>query len=444
MRLVKREAIALINSLGAGVVPRTGLAHIAVGRLREIAAIKHDFDHVRDGGGTLRFIIGRYGSGKSFLLQLARAYAMENRFVVADADFSPERRLHGSDGQGLAMYKELIRNLSTQTRPDGNALPAIIERWISTIQTTVMTNQHFAIGSDDLADATRHAIVKTLDTMEELVHGFDFGAVIRAYYDGYLSSNDGLKSSAIRWLRGEFGTKTEARHALGVRSIIDDSNYYDYLKVLSRFIHDIGYNGLILCLDEAVNLYKITNATARIANYEQLLSIVNDMLQGRSSHMGFLIGGTPEFLQDQRRGLYSYEALRSRLVGNRFASDELQDFSGPVLLVSSLAHEELYVLLQKVRDVHASYHTHSSPIDDAGLVLFMETSLRRVGAAELLTPRELIREFIGLLNILVQYPDTPWQDLVKAPPSSAIGSDQAAEPSNQADPLDRFTHFRVP
>ncbi len=445
MPIPKREATAILNSLNAGLVPRIGLRHIAVGRLREIGALKQDLDQIKEGGATVRFVIGRFGSGKTFMLQLARSLALDNKFVVADADFSPERRLHGANGQGVALYRELMRNVSTQTRPDGNALPAIIERWISNVQANVSAKQNIPAGTSAFAEAVQAQILATVSAMEELVHGFDFGNVVSAYYRGYVESNDELKSAALRWLRGEFNTKTEANEALGVRAIIDDDNYYDYLKVLARFANDVGYAGLMVCLDEAVNLYKITHSISRANNYEKILNIVNDTLQGRASYIGFIFGGTPEFLQDARRGLFSYEALRSRLATSRFATDDLRDFSSPVLDLPPLTPEEIFVLLQKVRDIHRDSIPNSRAVDNDVIVKYMEESLRRVGAQEFATPRDLVREFVTLLNLLAQYPDKSWQEILSGlpAPTTNIPDESAPEQENDDDPLARFTDFKV-
>lgn len=450
MPIPKREATAILNSLNAGLVPRTGLRHIAVGRLREIAALKQDLDQIREGSATVRFIIGRFGSGKTFMLQMARSLALENKFVVADADFSPERRLQGSGRQALGLYRELMRNLATQTRPDGNALPALIERWISTVQANVSAKEGIAAGSPAFTSAVQAQILATVSAMEELVHGFDFGTVVSAYYHGYVEGNEELKSAAMRWLRGEFNTKKEACDALGVRAIIDDENYYDYLKALARFAHDVGYAGLIVCLDEAVNLYKITNSISRNNNYEKVLNIVNDCLQGRASYMGFVFCGTPEFLQDQRRGLFSYEALRSRLAPSRFANDDLRDFSSPVLILPPLTPEEIYVLLQKVLDIHREVILGSRGVDNDAIVAYMEESLRRIGAKEFATPRDLVREFVNLLNLLAQYPDKTWREILSSmTPQVTSVPDETAAPNDidgntdQDDPLARFTGFKV-
>lgn len=446
MPVMKREAVTILNSLGAGVVPRTGLRHIAVGRMQEIAALKNDLDHNREGGSTVRFVIGRYGSGKSFMLQLMRTYALESKFVVADADFSPERRLYGSGGEGQAIYRELMKNLSTQTRPDGNALPTIIEKWISGIQASVVTQNNAQPGSSEFVALVKARIIGTLNEMQELVHGFDFGNVLAAYYQGYIDNNDELKSSAIRWMRGEYATKTEAFAALKVRSIIDSSNYYDYLKVLAGFVQKIGYAGLVVCLDEAAYLYKITNSISRNNNYEAILSIVNDCLQGRASYISFLFGGTPEFLEDQRRGLFSYEALRSRLAANRFLGEGLQDFSSPVIKLSSLTAEEIFVLLQKIRDIHRDQAAVKIDLADKDIHAYMEETLRRMGAREFTTPREIVREFVNLLNLLVQYQQKNWREIVLGLPAPRESvPTETAEDTTTADddPLDRFSNFKV-
>lgn len=439
---MKREAKTILNSLSAGVVPRTGLRHLSVGRLPEVAALKSDLDHNREGGATVRFVIGRFGSGKSFLLQLMRTYALESKFVVADADFSPERRLFGSGDEAIATYRELMKNLSTQTRPDGNALPTIIEKWISGIQTNVAAENNLEHGSPQFVSQVKNRIVSTLNEMQELVHGYDFASVLAAYYQGYSDNNDEMKASAIRWLRGEFSTKTEAFAALKVRSIIDSDNFYDYLKVLAVFFEKIGYAGLVVCLDEAAYLYKITNSISRNNNYEAILSIVNDCLQGKAAHIGFLIGGTPEFLEDQRRGLFSYEALRSRLAANRFLGEGLQDFTGPVLKLSSLTAEEIFVLLQKIRDIHRDQAITAVQMTDQDVHAYMEETLRRMGAREFTTPRELVREFVNLLNLLVQYPEKTWQEIVMGLPAPKESSPEENTASGD-DPLNRFSDFKV-
>lgn len=443
MSITKREAKTILTSLSAGVVPRTGLRHISVGRLPEVAALKSDLDHNREGGATVRFVIGRFGSGKSFLLQLMRTYALESKFVVADADFSPERRLFGSGDEAIATYRELMKNLSTQTRPDGNALPTIIERWISGIQTSVATESGLDHGSPEFVSQVKSRILSTLNDMQELIHGFDFGSVLAAYYQGYAENNEELKSSALRWMRGEYGTKTEAYAALKIRTIIDSDNFYDYLKVFAIFFRKIGYSGFTVCLDEAAYLYTITNSVSRKNNYEAILSIINDCLQGKAAHIGFIFGGTPEFLEDQRRGLFSYEALRSRLAGNRFLGEGLQDFTGPVIKLSSLTAEEIFVLLQKIREIHQIQAVAPVKMTDQDIHAYMEETLRRMGAREFTTPRELVREFVNLLNLLVQYPDKTWQEIVMGLPAPKEEQPQNFPPATDEDPLDRFSDFKV-
>lgn len=443
MSITKREAKTILTSLSAGVVPRTGLRHVSVGRLPEVAALKSDLDHNREGGATVRFVIGKFGSGKSFLLQLMRTYALESKFVVADADFSPERRLFGSGDEAIATYRELMKNLSTQTRPDGNALPTIIERWISSIQTNVATESSLDHGSPEFVNQVKSRIFSTLNDMQELIHGFDFGSVLAAYYQGYADNNEELKSSALRWLRGEYGTKTEAYDALKIRTIINSDNFYDYLKVFAVFFKKIGYSGFTVCLDEAAYLYTITNSVSRKNNYEVILSIINDCLQGKASYIGFIFGGTPEFMEDQRRGLFSYEALRSRLAGNRFLGEGLQDFTGPVIKLSTLTIDEIFVLLQKIREIHQSQSATPVQMTDQDIHTYMEETLRRMGAREFTTPRELVREFVNLLNLLDQYPGKSWKEIVMGLPAPKEEQPQDLPPAADENPLDRFSDFKV-
>lgn len=421
----RRVSTALLNSLGAGVVPRIGLEHIAVGRKEEVAALLRDLDNAADGGAAFRLIVGRYGSGKSFMLQLLRNHAMERDFVVADVDLSPERRLAGSSGQGMATYRELLGNLSTRTRPDGGALEAILQRWITAVQADLVRG---GLRPQDagFTDAVERRIVEVVSSMEGMVHGFDFATVLSAYWRGYRLGDGELKSSAMRWLRGEFSTKTEARQALGVRVIVDDESWYDYLKLLAHFVAAVGYRGLVLLIDEAVNLYRITQSVSREGNYEKLLTIFNDTMQGRAAHLVVLLGGTPQFLEDPRRGLYSYEALRSRLADSRFARDGLRDVSGPVVRLQALTHEEIFVLLNRLAAVHAAHYGYDLHLEAGEVQDFMQEVANRLGAEELLTPREVVRDFVSILNIVQQNPGTSIGQLVHGPDfrPSKPGTDQ--------------------
>lgn len=399
-----RDRDAVIQSLRAGVVPRAGQHLIQVGRVREVETLVLDIDRVASGGSAFRIVLGEYGAGKSFFLGLVRSVALEKKLVVASADLNPDRRLHASGGQARSLYAELMRNLSTRARPDGGAMGGIVEKFISTAKQE-------ATGSG----ATTEAVIRQrLEQLTEMVNGFDFADVIAAYCRGHEEGNEQLKADAIRWLRGEFTTRTDARAALGVRTIVDDASVYDQLKLFARFVRLAGFAGLMICLDEMVNLYKLANKQARDANYEQLLRILNDSLQGSAVGLGFVLGGTPEFLMDTRRGLYSYQALQSRLVQNNYAAGGLVDFSGPVVRLAALTPEDFFVLLQKISIVNALGDADKSLIPDVGIQAFMEHCAKRVGDAYYRTPRTTITSFINLLAVLEQNPEARWADLVGA------------------------------
>lgn len=424
-RIPRRLSTTILNSLSAGVTPRIGLEYINVGRKDEIKALLADLDNLAEGGAAFRFIIGRYGSGKTFLLQLFRNQAMDRNFVVADVDLSPQRRLVSSDDGGLATYRELMNNLAIKARPDGGALPSIIERWISGVQAQVRQETGHAADEPSFNRAVESKIYTVIDSMEGMVHGFDFARVLATYWEGHCHFDDERKDAALRWLRGEFTTKTEARQALGVRVIIGDNDWYDYLKLFAAFVSEIHYQGLLILVDEAVNLYKISHTVSRNNNYEKLLTMFNDTLQGKASHLGILVGGTPRFLEDQRRGLYSYEALRSRLATSRFSKDGLKDLSGPVIHLQTLEHAEVFVLLERLLDVYTSHYRHEPGLSANDLRLFLQAILSRVGANELLTPREVVRDFLSVLNLLRQNPDATFHEI--------IGSD-TFRPSVEQDP----------
>ena len=401
-KVPRRIASVIINSLKGGVVPRVGLPYITVGREAEIGALLHDLDLVADGGASFRFLVGRYGSGKSFLLQTIRNHAMGRNFVVADADLTPERRLHGTKGQGLATYRELIGNLSTKTRPEGGALTLMLERWISNVQAQVSMGSGLAPDDPAFAAEVERAIMGQIQQLQELVHGFDFARLLTLYWRAHLEGDDETKGNVIRWFRGEYRTKSEARADLGVNIVITDDDWYDYLKLFASYFKGAGYEGLVILVDELVNLYKIPNAVSRQYNYEKILTMYNDTLQGKAHHLGIIMSGTPQSIEDRRRGLYSYEALRSRLSQGRFASEGLADLLAPVIRLQPLTYEELLVLTEKLADIHAGLFGYERTIADQDLVTFLQLEFGRVGADTHLTPREVIRDFVELLDILYQ------------------------------------------
>ena len=404
MKVPRRIATVLINSLKGGVVPRIGLPYIAVGRREELEALLHDIDIVAEGGASFRFLSGRYGSGKSFLLQTIRNYAMDRNFVVADADLSPERRLQGTRGQGLATYRELIRNLSTRTRPEGGALGLILDRWISGVRSVTATNAGLAPESAGFDQAVEKKIYEVIHSLNEMVHGFDFARLLSIYYRAGLAGDEETKAKVVKWFRGEYSGKTEARAVLGVNIVITDDVWYEYLKLFALFLRRAGYAGLLVLIDELVNICKIPNSITRQNNYEKILTIYNDTLQGKARYLGVIMGGTPQCIEDPRRGLFSYEALRSRLAEGRFHLEGMRDVLSPVIKLSPLTAEEMLVLIEKLAAIHAELFGYEPILRQSELVTFIRIEFARIGADENLTPREVIRDFIELLNLVRQNP----------------------------------------
>lgn len=411
MKIPKRIAQTLISSLKGGVVPRVGLPYITVGRKREIDALLHDVDMIADGGASFRFIVGRYGSGKSFLLQTIRNYVMAKNFVVVDADLSPERRLQGTHGQGLATYKELIRNMSTKTKPEGGALTLILDRWITQIQQAVLEESGLTLQDERLSELVEKKIAAVVFSLNEMVHGFDFARLLTLYYEAYVNGDDLLKAKVVKWFRGEYNTKTEARQELGVNIIITDDDWYEYLKLFAFFLKQAGYAGLLILIDELVNIYKIPNAITRQYNYEKILTMYNDAMQGKAHYLGMILCGTPQCMEDPRRGVYSYEALRSRLAEGHF-SGEYQDLLSPVIRLQPLTYEELLILTEKLADIHATLYEYPQILTQQDMVEFIQIEFGRIGADTHITPREVIRDFIEVLDIIYQNPQLSVQELL--------------------------------
>ena len=425
-RVPKRVAAVILNSLKGGVVPRIGLPYITVGREVEIRALLTDLSLIADGGASFRFLVGRYGAGKSFLLQTIRTHAMGEGFVVADADLSPERRLQGGQGQGLATYRELIRNISTKTRPEGGALNLILDRWVTSC-----------------ADADESVVNAQLAPLEEMVHGFDFTRMLRRYRTAVSEGDKEAMSRVTKWIRGEYRTKSEARAELGSSTIISDDDWYDYVKLIARFLVCGGYKGMLVLIDELVNLYKIPNAITRQYNYEKILTMYNDTLQGKAQYLGMIMGGTPTSIEDRRRGVFSYEALRSRLAQGRFAREDLKDMLAPIIRLQPLTYEELLVLIEKLMQIHAGYFGWTPTLTENDLVDFLKIEFGRVGADTHLTPREVIRDFIELLDILCQNPDANVAELLQSVGGDALAPAAATGDTGTAGGDRNFAEFTI-
>ena len=432
MKIPRRIAQTLMNSLKGGVVPRIGLQYVTVGRSQEIDALLRDVEIIADGGASFRFIVGKYGSGKSFLLQTIRNYVMAKNFVVVDADLSPERRLQGNRGQGLATYKELIRNMSTKTKPEGGALSLILDRWISNVQQQVMTESQLSITDPALSMLVEKRISAVIYSLNEMVHGFDFARLLTLYYQAHITGDDATKAKVLKWFRGEYNTKTEARQELGVNIVITDDDWYEYLKIFAAFLKQAGYSGMLVLIDELVNIYKIPNAITRQYNYEKILTMYNDAMQGKAQHIGFILCGTPQCMEDPRRGVYSYEALRSRLAEGHF-SGEHKDLLSPVIKLLPLTNEEMLILIEKLADIHAGLYDYKQIVNQQDMVDFIEIEFSRIGADTHITPREVIRDFIELLDIVYQNPGIKVRTL--------LGSDRFTYAQNAVQEENTHTDF---
>lgn len=433
-KVPKRIAQTILHSLKGGVVPRVGLPYITVGRKNEIAALLHDVDIIAEGGASFRFIVGRYGSGKSFLIQTIRNYVMDRGFIVCDADLSPERRLSGTRGQGLATYRELIGNLSTKTRPEGGALTLVLDRWISSVQTQAMQETGAQVGEPALTQAVDAKIVAVTNAINALVHGFEFAHLLSLYYHAYIDGDDDTKMKVVRWFRGEYVLKREAKADLGVNIIITDDDWYDYLKIFAVFFRLAGYKGMMIMIDELVNLYKIPNAITRQYNYEKLLAMYNDTLQGKAHYLGIIMGATPQAIEDKRRGVYSYEALRSRLAEGKFSRPGVRDMLAPVIRLDPLTPEEMLVLCEKLAAMHADLYTYTKRLTTDDLARFIQLEYGRIGADQNITPREVIRDFIELLDLLCQNPTMTMDALLESDGFTYAKSEAVAQSSEQIDP----------
>jgi len=398
----KRTLIGMMNALSSGVVPRRGLEYIAVGRKKETETFVNDLEDTAAGGGAFRFISGRFGNGKSFMTQMIRNYAMENGFVVMDADLAINRRLTGSKSEGLNTYKELLRNIAYKARPDGGALESLLQNWISNTQEKLGGSP----SKEDIEKSMR-ADVASISSYQNYQ---DFMRVIVCYTNDFLDGKDDI--TALRWLKGELDLKKESRKSLGTNVVIDDSNWYDMIKIWSGIVKSLGYKGLIVFIDEGVILYKLQNKVSRANNYERLLTMFNDIMQGKTQYMSIYVCGTPEFIEDPNRGLYSYEALRSRLVAGRYENG-FDNYLGPIINLKPLTNEEVFVLLKTIKDLHEQRYEYKSQITDDMLETYLRTVMSNVVSTAMITPREITRDLISLLDTMHQNGDLNFMDLIE-------------------------------
>ena len=439
IKIPKRIAQTVLNSLKGGVVPRIGLPYIAVGRKNEIEALLHDIEIISEGGASFRFIVGRYGSGKSFLIQMIRNYVMDKGFVVADADLSPERRLQGTKGQGLATYRELISVLSTKTKPEGGALTLVLDKWINNVQTQAAQETGYTYDDPRLRTAVDLKIQAVTSSLSELVHGFEFARLLTTYYHAYIDGDDISKAKVIRWFRGEYALKKEAKDELGINIIITDDNWYEYIKLFTAFFRQAGYTGMIVFIDELVNIYKIPNTITRQYNYEKMLTMYNDTLQGKARHLGIIMGATPQTVEDKHRGIFSYEALRSRLSEGKFSRPGTRDLLAPIIRLEALTAEEMLVLCEKLSAMHSQLYGYDNRLTTNDLTIFIKTEFSRIGADQNITPREVIRDFIEVSDLLYQNPGLRLQDLLESGDFEFAKSDAVSDTVGSQD----FAEFEV-
>ena len=405
-KVPRRTLVTMMNALSSGVVPRRGLEYIAVGRKRETETFVNDLEDTAEGGGAFRFISGRFGNGKSFMTQMVRNYAMDRGFVVMDADLAVNRRLTGSKREGLNTYRELVKNMATRARPDGGAMEPLLQTWAADIAASLAGDgDPSEIRTEDILRAVRSAS----SDMSNMQHHQDFIGAVTAYIRDQREGVDDIY--ALRWLKGESEHKLDARRNLGSGTLIDDSNWYDFIKLWAELSVRMGYRGLVVFMDEGVVLYKLQSKASRNNNYERLLTMFNDIMQGKASHLSMYVCGTPEFIEDHNRGLHSYEALRSRLVTGRYENG-YDNYLGPVINLRPLNDEEVFVLLRTIRDIHEQRYGYESGIDDAMLETYLRTVMEGSISSAMITPREITRDLISLLDTLHQNPDAGFSDMV--------------------------------
>lgn len=416
IRINPKEASVIIKSLEGGVVPSIGVQHLLVGRNREVEELIKILDTISDGGSDIRFWVGDFGSGKSFMLATIEQIALQKDFVVSSLDLNPSRRFYATDRKAVALYTEIIDNIKTKTARNGNVLNTIIEEWLNRIFQIVADS--YAIDISDIIAGSKQKEVKneilnTIGNFSAVGLSFEFGQALIKYYEAFIEDNRLLGTNALRWMRGDITTKTEAKKALGINQIINDDNWFDALKNMSELFLAIGYSGFVVNFDEAVNLYKIPQSVTRERNYERILNIYNECKSNIAKGLFINFGATRKTIFDENRGLSSYGALKGRLGNEESMDNKLVNTNRTVLGLKPLTNEEIYTLLENLVNVYNVNYKESISISEDEIVAYMQGQLNRPGADEFLTPRAVIKDFIEILDLKRQNPDQEIMDIIK-------------------------------
>ena len=395
-KINKRIAKTVLHALSGGTVPDNGLPYIAVGRRDEVAALTQDMEQVAEGYSTFRLLEGPYGTGKSFMLKLVKNEALLRGFVVMECELAPERKLCGTKREGLETYRCLMSRMSTRTCPGGNALEEVLDTWLDGCRERAA--EEGIEGEQELLDAVLKYGQPLKKKLTALPHGFDFYEVFWIYIKSALTGGLDQKDRALRWMRGEYRNRTEAKKALKVNAVIEDGDWFSYLKLWAVLVREIGYTGLYVLLDELTQITRnIVHSTTREHNFERLLSIYNDCYGNEARYMGMILCGIPSSIHDSKRGIFSYEALKSRLSNSSLQGEDL--YHAPVIRLSMLTAEEFVTLLERLEAMHALLHEREGYFTEEERIRFVNHEYHRIAASNHLTPREFIRDFLTILDL---------------------------------------------
>ncbi|MBU5427676.1 ATP-binding protein [Tissierella pigra] len=414
-RVNPKEADNIIKALEGGVVPRRGIQHLLVGRNEEVQEIISILESITQGGSDIRFWIGDFGSGKSFMLRTIESIAVQKNFVVSTVDLTPTRRFYSSDGKAKSLYNEIINNIVIQTSQDGNAINTIIEEWINRIITNISERDNIPINQLLMIENKKiveNEILNITSCFKSVGLSYELGQAISKYYEGIAEDNKVLKLKALRWIRGDIDTRTESKRELGIERIINDDNWYDAIKNLAELFSDIGYSGFVVNFDEAVNLYKLPMAQTRERNYEKILNIFNECKSNTARGLFINFGATRKTIFDEHRGMSSYGALKGRLGSDGNLNSRLINTNKTALLLKPLTVEEIYTLLDNLNSIYNIHYRKNISMTTENIQIYMEEQLNRPGAAEFLTPRAVIKDYLEVLDLIRQNPDEEIESIV--------------------------------
>lgn len=391
----------IIDSLRNGTVPAEGTENIAVGIDEELTEIQDQIERTREDKSAFKFIIGDYGSGKTFFSTSVREMAYDKKFVVSSVVISQETPLHKFE----ELYRKIMEGMRTSENKKIPAFNFILEEWLLNIEDKVIEIE----GLDPYEDSKKFQIEMNKRINEELMIvgsiAASFANAIRAFYKAKYEGDTVLAQGAVAWLKGD-NVRAELKSKLGVIGTITRENSFEFFRALLQMIKTAGYEGLMIILDEVETVQKLVRKDMRSAAYENLRFFIDESDRNSFPSCFFLYTGTTDLMESEK-GFKSLEPLYQRIKVEREKGDKFKNLRQPVMFLDGLNRDRLYEVACRVRNIHGqvySWMPNDKLTDDFIKRLINDMTLGFGGEINI-GPRGFLRTLIDILDKSQMYDD---------------------------------------